>query len=31
MKKYNKGRKVGVFIGGVMFGFIKRIFFDNKY
>lgn len=31
MNKYNKGRKVGLFIGGVMVGFIKRIFFENKY
>lgn len=31
MKNYNKGRKIGIFIGGVIVGFIKRIFFENKY
>ena len=31
-KKYSKpGRRVGLFIGGVMFGLIRGIFFKNKY
>ena len=25
------GRRVGLFIGGVMFGLIRGIFFRNKY
>lgn len=31
MNNYNKGRKVGLFIGGAIVGFIKRIFLENKY
>lgn len=27
----NKSIKADVFIGGVLFGLIKRIFFKNKY
>ena len=31
-KKYSKaGRRVGLFIGGVMVGLIRGIFFKNKY
>jgi hypothetical protein len=26
-----KGRRVGLFIGGVLFGLIRGIFFKNKY
>ena len=26
-----KGRKTGLFIGGVLFGLIRGIFFKNKY
>jgi hypothetical protein len=26
-----KGRGVGLFIGGVLFGLIRGIFFKNKY
>ena len=25
------GRRIGVFIGGVMFGLVRGIFFKNKY
>lgn len=25
------GRRVGLFIGGALYGLIKGIFFDNKY
>ena len=31
-KKHSKpGRKLGLFIGGVMFGLVRGIFFKNKY
>ena len=31
-KRYSKpGRRAGLFIGGVMFGLIRGIFFKNKY
>ena len=30
-KKTSVGRKAGLFIGGVMFGLIRGIFFKNKY
>ena len=31
-KRYSKpGRRTGLFIGGVMFGLIRGIFFKNKY
>lgn len=30
-KKSNKGRRLGLFIGGVMHGLVRGIFFDNKY
>ncbi len=26
-----KGRKTGLFIGGILFGLIRGIFFKNKY
>ena len=26
-----KGRKTGLFLGGVMFGLVRGIFFKNKY
>ena len=26
-----KGRRVGLFIGGVLYGLIRGIFFKNKY
>lgn len=26
-----KGRKLGLFIGGVLFGLVRGIFFKNKY
>lgn len=26
-----KGRRAGLFIGGVLFGLIRGIFFKNKY
>ncbi len=28
--KTNKGRRIGLFIGGVAHGLIRGIFFDNK-
>ena len=31
IKKTNKGRRLGLFIGGVMFGLVRGIFFKNKY
>ena len=30
-KKSTNERKAGVFIGGVIYGFTRRFFFDNKY
>ena len=30
-KKSTKGRKLGLFIGGVTYGLVRGIFFDNKY
>ena len=31
-KKNNKlGRRAGLFMGGVMFGLVRGIFFKNKY
>lgn len=30
-KRYRKGRKLGLFVGGVMFGLVRGIFFKNKY
>lgn len=30
-KKTNKARKLGLFIGVVMYGLIRGIFFDNRY
>ena len=30
-KKSSMGRKTGLFIGGVIFGLIRGIFFKNKY
>ena len=30
-RKTTKGRKLGMFIGGVMYGLVRGIFFDNKY
>ncbi len=27
----NKSRRAGMFIGGVLFGLIRGIFFKNKY
>ena len=30
-KKSTMGRKTGLFLGGVMYGLIRGIFFDNKY
>ena len=30
-RKSTKGRKIGLFIGGVMCGLVRGIFFDNKY
>ena len=30
-KSHRPGRRVGLFIGGFMFGLIRGIFFDNKY
>ena len=30
-KKSTKGRKIGLFIGGVVYGLARGIFFDNKY
>ena len=27
----NKGRRAGLFIGGVLYGLIRGIFFKNKY
>ena len=28
---YRPGRRAGLFIGGVMYGLIRGIFFKNKY
>ena len=30
-RQANKGRRAGLFIGGVMCGVIRRIFIDGKY
>lgn len=30
-KKKNKARRIGLFIGGVAYGLVRGIFFDNKY
>ncbi len=30
-KKTKPGRKAGLFIGGVLYGLLRGIFFDNKY
>ena len=30
-KCYKPARRAGLFIGGVMFGLVKGIFFKNKY
>jgi hypothetical protein len=30
-KQARKGRKAGLFIGGVLYGLIRGIFFKNKY
>ena len=30
-RKSTKGRRLGLFIGGVMCGFVHGIFCDNKY
>ena len=30
-KKTNKGRRIGLFIGGVTYGLVRGIFFDNTY
>ena len=30
-KKSTKGRRLGLFIGGVTYGLVRGIFFDNKY
>lgn len=27
----NKGRRVGLFVGGMLFGLVRGIFFKNKY
>lgn len=26
-----RGRKAGMFLGGLLFGFIRGVFFKNKY
>ncbi len=31
MKKASKGKRIGLFLGGVEFGLIRGIFFKNKY
>ena len=31
MARRSRGRGLGLFIGGVMYGLIRGIFFDNKY
>lgn len=30
-RQTSKGRRAGLFIGGVLFGLIRGIFFKNKY
>ena len=30
-RKSTAGRRAGLFIGGVMFGLVRGIFFKNKY
>ena len=30
-RRSKKGRKLGLFIGGLVFGLIRGIFFKNKY
>ena len=30
-RRLTKGRRLGLFIGGVMYGLVRGIFFDNKY
>lgn len=30
-RMYRPGRRAGLFIGGVLFGLVRGIFFKNKY